>query len=224
MQRYYSEKLSAERLKLCYEIAPPRVKQYLEAEIEFALEKISQTDLVLELGCGYGRVLQKLVKKAKIIFGIDTSRASLSLAQKIIGKIPSLHLSVMNAVELGFSGRSFDTVICVQNGISAFKVNKRNLIEEATRVTRSGGTVLFSSYSERFWENRLEWFRLQSEYGLIGEIDDDASKDGIIVCKDGFMSDTIGPDEFISLTSSYGTKPIVTEVDGSSIFCEIRVG
>jgi 2-polyprenyl-6-hydroxyphenyl methylase/3-demethylubiquinone-9 3-methyltransferase len=224
VQRYYSEKLSAERLKLCYEIAPPRVKQYLEAEIEFALEKISQTDLVLELGCGYGRVLQKLVKKAKIIFGIDTSRASLSLAQKIIGKIPSLHLSVMNAVELGFSGRSFDTVICVQNGISAFKVNKRNLIEEATRVTRSGGTVLFSSYSERFWENRLEWFRLQSEYGLIGEIDDDASKDGIIVCKDGFMSDTIGPDEFISLTSSYGTKPIVTEVDGSSIFCEIRVG
>lgn len=223
MQGYYSEKLSAERLQLCYEIAPPRVWQYLEAEIEFVLEKIRPTDLVLELGCGYGRVLQKLVKKAKVIFGIDTSNESLSLAQKIIGKIPSLHLSVMNAVELGLSDRKFDMVICVQNGISAFKVNKRKLIEEAIRVSRSGGTVLFSSYSERFWEDRLEWFRLQSEYGLIGDIDENASKDGIIVCKDGFRSDTISPDEFISLTSGFGLEPIITEVDSSSIFCEIHV-
>ena len=223
MQGYYSEKLSAERLQLCYEIAPPRVKQYLDAEIEFVLDKIRQTDLVLELGCGYGRVLQKLVEKAKTVFGIDTSRASLFLVEKTIGKIPSLHLSVMNAVELGFSDRKFDRVICIQNGISAFKVNKRKLIEEAIRVTRSGGTILFSSYSERFWEDRLEWFRLQSEYGLIGEIDENVSKDGIIVCKDGFRSDTIGPDEFISLTSTYGIEPIITEVDGSSIFCEIRV-
>jgi len=223
VQGYYSEKLSAERLQLCYEIAPPRVKQYLDAEIEFVLDKIRQTDLVLELGCGYGRVLQKLVEKAKTVFGIDTSRASLFLIEKTIGKIPSLHLSVMNAVELGFSDRKFDRVICIQNGISAFKVNKRKLIEEAIRVTRSGGTILFSSYSERFWEDRLEWFRLQSEYGLIGEIDENVSKDGIIVCKDGFRSDTIGPDEFISLTSTYGIEPIITEVDGSSIFCEIRV-
>jgi len=223
VQGYYSETLSAERLQLCYEIAPPRVKQYLEAEIEFVFEKIGPTDLVLELGCGYGRVLQKLVEKAKTTFGIDTSRASLSLAQKTIGKIPSVHLSVMNAVELGLCDRKFDTVICVQNGISAFKVNKRKLIEESIRVTRSGGIVLFSSYSERFWEDRLEWFRLQSEYGLIGEIDENASKDGIIICKDGFRSDTIGPDEFTSLTSGYGIEPIITEVDGSSIFCEIRV-
>lgn len=223
MQGYYSEKLSAERLQLCYEIATPRVKQYLEAEIEFVLNKISPTHTILELGCGYGRVLQKLVEKAKTVFGIDTSAASLSLAQKTIGKIPSLHLSVMNAVELGFCDRKFDMVICVQNGISAFKVNKQKLTEEAIRVSRSGGTVLFSSYSERFWEERLEWFRLQSEYGLIGEIDENASKDGTIVCKDGFRSDTISPDEFISLTSCYGIEPIITEVDRSSIFCEIRV-
>jgi len=223
VQGYYSEKLSAERLQLCYEIAPPRVKQYLDAEIEFVLDKIRQTDLVLELGCGYGRVLQKLVEKAKTVFGIDTSRASLFLVEKTIGKIPSLHLSIMNAAELGFSNRKFDRVICIQNGISAFKVNKRKLIEEAIRVTRSGGKIIFSSYSERFWEDRLEWFRLQSEYGLIGEIDENVSKDGIIVCKDGFRSDTIGPDEFISLTSTYGIEPIITEVDGSSIFYEIRV-
>jgi 2-polyprenyl-6-hydroxyphenyl methylase/3-demethylubiquinone-9 3-methyltransferase len=66
----------------------------------------------------------------------------------------------MNAIELGFGNRQFDMVICIQNGISAFKVDQQKLIKEAMRVTRSGKTILFSSYSERFWEDRLEWFRV----------------------------------------------------------------
>lgn len=85
MHSYYSHKLSAERLKLCYEIAPLRVKRYFEAEIEFIL---------------------------------------------------------------GFRNRRFDVVVCIQNGISAFKVDQRKLIGETMCVTRSGGTLLFSSYSE----------------------------------------------------------------------------
>jgi len=220
---YYSQKLSAEKLRLCYEIAPQRVKQYLEAEIKFVLEKIRPYDLVLELGCGYGRVLQNLMSKTKTVVGIDTSYTSLLLAKKTFAKNPFCYLLAMDAIELGFYDRKFDTVVCIQNGISAFKVNKRKMIEEAMRVTRSGGIVLFSSYSEHFWEDRLEWFRLQSKYGLIGEIDNDATGDGIIVCKDGFRADTVRADEFIALTSGLMTEPIITEVDKSSIFCEIRV-
>jgi 2-polyprenyl-6-hydroxyphenyl methylase/3-demethylubiquinone-9 3-methyltransferase len=129
----------------------------------------------------------------------------------------------MDAVELGFRDRQFDTVICIQNGISAFGVDQRTLIEEAMRVTRSGGIVLFSSYSERFWENRLEWFRIQSEKKLVGEIDDEATGNGVIVCKDGFKSSTVKPDDFVRLTSNLDIDPIITEVDNSSVFCELRV-
>ena len=32
---YYSDKLSAEQLRQCYQIAPLRVKQYLNAEIQY---------------------------------------------------------------------------------------------------------------------------------------------------------------------------------------------
>jgi len=223
MHGYYSKKLSAERLQLCYEIAPHRVKRYLEAEIEWVLERIRPSDLVLELGCGYGRVLQKLVAKAKNVFGIDTSHDSLRLAREISGGNPFCHLSEMNAVELGFSDRRFDIVICIQNGISAFMVNQRKLIKEAMRVTRFGGKILFSSYSERFWKDRLEWFQIQSDHGLVGEINYDATGDGVIVCKDGFRASTVGPNDFISLTSDFDIVPKITEVNGSSIFCEIMV-
>jgi SAM-dependent methyltransferase len=223
MQGYYSEKLSAEQLRLCYEIAPPRVKQYLKAEIEFVLNKIKASDLVLELGCGYGRVLQKLVKKAKTVVGIDNSLASLRLAQETICKAPFCYILEMNAVELGFRCSQFDMVVCIQNGISVFEVDQKKLIKEAMRVTRSGGIVLFSSYTESFWEDRLEWFRLQSKRGLIGDIDDDATGHGVIVCKDGFRANTVSIDNFISLTSGLDIDPVITEVDSSSIFYEVQV-
>jgi len=223
MRGYYSQNLSAERLHLCYEIAPPRVKHYLKEEIGFVLDRIKPSALVLELGCGYGRVIQKLVVKAKTVVGIDTSHDNLRLARKIAGSTPSYYLFEMNAIALGFRDRQFDMVICIQNGISAFKVNPQKLIKEAMRVTRSGGTVLFSSYSEGFWGNRLKWFQIQSDHGLIGEIDYDATGDGVIVCKDGFRANTVGPDDFISLTSYFDIVPKITEVDGSSVFCEIRI-
>ena len=222
MGNYYSRKLSAERLRLCYEIAPPRVKQYLEAEIELVLDKIRSSDLVLELGCGYGRVLGRLLANVDTVVGIDLSFTSINLSRDVFCKNPHCHLFVMDAIELGFCDRQFDRVICIQNGISAFGVNQRKLIEEALRVTKAGGEVLFSSYSERFWEDRLDWFRIQSKKKLVGEIDDEATGNGVIVCKDGFKASTVSPDDFIMLTSDLDINPIITEVDNSSIFYELR--
>jgi len=77
LSRYYSDFLAAESLRRCYEIAPPRVARYLKAEIEHVLAVIKPSDAVLELGCGYGRVIGRLLGKARKVVGIDTSKASL---------------------------------------------------------------------------------------------------------------------------------------------------
>jgi 2-polyprenyl-6-hydroxyphenyl methylase/3-demethylubiquinone-9 3-methyltransferase len=220
---YYSDQLSADRLRQCYEIAPPRVKQYLDAEIEHVRDKISLSDVVLELGCGYGRVLEKLALKAKRVVGIDTSRSSLMFGKKRLRTIANCDLFQMSAVALGFLDRSFDVVICIQNGISAFKVDPQDLIRESVRVARTGGKVLFSSYSEKFWKDRLEWFRLQADAGLIGEIDWSATREGVIVCQDGFRATTCSPAEFLSFTSQLHGEWKIEEVDDSSLFFEIKV-
>ena len=187
MDDYYSNKLSSFNLQQCYQIAPSRVKQYLEAEIEFVLKHINPEDKVLELGCGYGRVLQKLIGKASKVVGIDTSQEILQFVRGII-KDNYLELFEMNAVNLEFEDGEFDVVFCIQNGISAFHVDKQKLLKEAVRVTRSGGNVLFSSYSDKFWEERVAWFQLQAEHGLLGVIDHDKTGDGVIICKDGFRA------------------------------------
>ena len=54
---YYAQKLSADRLDRVYAIACPRVRQYLQAEMDHVQAAIRPGDRVLELGCGTGRVL-----------------------------------------------------------------------------------------------------------------------------------------------------------------------
>ena len=238
MGGYYKEKLAAETLRRCYEVAPPRVQRYLAAEIEFVREKLDAlaATSVLELGCGYGRFLQELAAAERRLVGIDTSRSSLKLGRRLLGSggasgaageaqpcASPCDLIAMDAGRLGFSDRCFDAVVCIQNGISALKVPPEILLREAVRVTRDGGLAFFSSYAERFWSDRLEWFRLQAQHGLLGDIDEEATGDGDIVCKDGFRATTFTPEGFAELLRRLHLVGDVMEVDGSSVFCTIRV-
>ncbi len=220
---YYSVQLTAERLRECYRIAPPRVQQYLEAEIQHVLSRIRPSDTVLELGCGYGRVMARLAERAESVVGIDTAGPSLLLARDVLSPLTNCYLAQTDAVALAFGDRVFDVVVCIQNGICAFRVDQPSLIRESVRVTRPGGRVLLSTYAERFWRDRLEWFELQSDAGLLGEIDWDATGDGVIVCKDGFRASTVGPEQFTAIAGDIGSDLRIDEVDGSSVFCEITV-
>lgn len=218
---YYSDKLSADRLRRAYALAPTRVQQYLRAEIDHTLDQISRNHLVLELGCGYGRVLKPLTVKAGTVIGIDTSLSSLILAREFLPDPVNCLLACMDASRLAFHDQTFDAVICIQNGISAFHLDQRGLIEESLRVTKPGGRALFSTYSSRFWEDRLAWFELQAEAGLIGEIDHEQTGGGNIVCKDGFTASTVSREELGNLGAGLGAAMELIEVDGSSLFCQL---
>ena len=223
MKSYYSDKLSAEDLKRCYDIAPARVQQYLKAEIEHVRSKIKPKDQMLELGCGYGRVLAALANRKTQLVGIDTSLSSLRMAHSHLHECENIFLCLMDAVNMGFRSACFDIVFCIQNGISAFHVDNRTLINSAVSVTKPGGRVLFSSYADELWQDRLDWFRMQAAHGLLGEIDEDKTGSGVIVCTDGFRATTVTRDEFLRLTENLGKKVFIEKVDNSSIFCEIMV-
>lgn len=222
MKDYYSEKLNSNKLKRCYDVAPKRVKQFLEEEIMFVLERVGKDDVVLDLGCGYGRVSTRLINKAKQIIGIDISEENIKLAKAQYKLSKSISYFVMNASDLKFPDSFFDVTVCIQNGISAFKIDPKCLIEESLRITKKNGIVLISSYSEQFWRERLKWFQIQAAEGLIGEIDYNSTTEGTIICKDGFKATTFTKKKFIELSANFNVDTKIYEVDNSSIFCEIK--
>jgi SAM-dependent methyltransferase len=218
---YYTGNLSGERLQRCYEIASPRVQQYLEAEIRFVLEHLEPEDAVLELGCGYGRVAIRLAERARRVVGVDTAMESLTLARRLVGAESRCELLQMDALHLAFADAVFDEVVCAQNGICAFGVDRSELVREALRVTRPGGGVLFSTYAERFWTDRLRWFEAQSAAGLLGAIDYDQTGSGTIVCEDGFRAGMVSPEAWRVLAAELRVDATITEIDGSSVWCEL---
>lgn len=60
MSNYYAEKLNSQSLFQVYDTAIPRIRQYLDSEIDFVKEKLLKTDRVLELAAGYGRIVKQL--------------------------------------------------------------------------------------------------------------------------------------------------------------------
>lgn len=218
---YYKDKLSATKLLKCYEIATPRIKQYLDAEIQFVISNLYDTDLVLELGCGYGRVMKPVSPFVSMMVGNDISRESLELAKSYMKPCKNYRIIQMDASNMAFRPCTFDAVFCIQNGISAFGVDKKRLIGESIRVTKSNGVILFSSYSNKIWKDRLDWFRKQSQIGLLGEIDEERTRDGTIVCKDGFRATTLSGNQFVELFDEFQLNASIYEVDESSIFCKV---
>ncbi len=220
MSGYYQERLAADRLVRCYEEAPARVRQYLEEEIRFAQARVRPGDRVLELGCGYGRVLLRLAEVAALAVGIDSAHASVRLARRRGQTFRNARFLTMDALALAFPDGCFDLVACVQNGICAFGVDREALVREAARVLAPKGRLLFSTYAEVFWPHRLEWFERQAAAGLVGEIDRDGTGDGVIACKDGFRVGLLRPAEGRALCGRLGLACSVLEVDGSSVFFE----
>ncbi|HYM39394.1 MAG TPA: class I SAM-dependent methyltransferase [Thermoplasmata archaeon] len=219
MRDYYEGHLSGARLLECYRLAPPRIQQYLDREIRFVLGRVRGARFVLELGCGYGRVMKRLAPFVATIVGCDTSEESLRFATSYLGSRRNWAVVRTDAARTGFRAGMFDATVCVQNGISAFGVDGGQLVAEAARITRGGGQIVFSSYSPRIWQDRLAWFGEQARAGLIGPIDPSRTRDGTIVCTDGFRATTVDAGGFWRLFEGAGLSPELHEVDNSSLFC-----
>lgn len=214
---YYAQKLNSAKLYQVYQTQIARVQQYIDAEMNFVRQELQGHEKVLELGAGYGRIMKELEPCAASITGIDISEDSVEFGQMYLQDCPKCQLKVMDAHNLEF-GPEFDVVICLQNGISAMKGQALNLIKQGMKVLSYGGKAYFSSYSSKFWEHRLAWFHEQADKGLLGEIDLEKTKDGIIMCKDGFVAITYSEQDLEKLGQAAGYNYRIQEVDESSLF------
>lgn len=214
---YYAQNLNSAKLYQVYQTQIPRIRQYLDAEIDYVRSTLRGGEKVLELGAGYGRIVKSLAPYVASILGIDISEGSVESGKEYLRNTPNARLVVMDAHNLNTEDR-FDVVLCLQNGLSAMKGQAQNLVTRSLEILSSGGKAYFSTYSPKFWEHRLAWFQEQADKGLLGEIDLDMTKDGVIICKDGFTATTFTEVDLEKLGKASGCEYQIKEVDGSSVF------
>lgn len=217
MPNYYEQSLNSAKLFQVYQTKYPRIKRYLDEEINFVRRNLHGNERVLEVGAGYGRIIKELASSAARIVGTDISEASVNLGKNYLEGLHNCSIQVMDTHKLEFV-EEFDVVLCLQNGLSAMKGQPKHIIEECMKAAIPGGRAYFSTYSEKFWEHRLTWFHEQADKELLGEIDMQKTHNGTIVCKDGFIAITFSEDELKKLASESGYNYSIEEVDESSLF------
>ena len=221
MGNYYAESLNSQKLFQVYDTALPRIEQYFREEIDFVRRKLTGTERVLEVAAGYGRIVRELAPSCAEIVGMDISEDSVRMGREYLKGVPNASMVAMDAHKITFPPQSFDVTLCLQNALSAMRADDE-VIRSILDLLAPGGTAYFSSYSSNFWAWRLKWFEEQAEKGLLGEIDYEQTKDGVIVCKDGFRAVTHTPQELSHIGELIGLPYEVREVDGSSVFLIVR--
>lgn len=93
MESYYAGKLNARKLQQVYETDIPRVRQYLDAGMNFVARSLAGREKVLELGAGYGRIMKRLGPFPESVTGIDISEENVRFGEEYLGDAPTAALS-----------------------------------------------------------------------------------------------------------------------------------
>ena len=219
---YYTNSLNAQRLWQVYDTAIPRVSEYLQRETAFVRDRLKKTDAVLEIAAGYGRIMKELAPYVESITGIEISGGNVRFGEEYLKNIANTELLVMDAHNIDYDS-CFDAVLCLQNGLSAIRADvPEAFAAKVIRALKIGGKAYFSTYHPNFWEQRIEWFQEQASKGLIGELDMEKTKNGVIICKDGFRATTHSITDLEKIGRSTNCGWQIFEVDDSSIFLVVE--
>jgi SAM-dependent methyltransferase len=108
---------------------------------------IDSNDVVLEIGCGIGRVGKPLSQECLHWFGADISKGMLGHAADRLRHRPNTTLVELATVGLQeFPRDAFDLVYCTIVFMHLFEWDRYRYVEEAFRVLRPGGRCYFDNF------------------------------------------------------------------------------
>jgi ubiquinone/menaquinone biosynthesis C-methylase UbiE len=183
----------------------PALKRFLEAEIDFIKKHLDCNHSVLEIGCGFGRVLEIISGKARAVTGIDFSDTLLKQAKEKLAKKDNIDLHNMEAHRLKFDDCTFRCTMCMENTFGNMPEIALDVLKEMKRVTKKGGQIILSVYSEAAKDMQLE------NYNLV-KLTNITESANAIQTDEGLYSRRFTKDELKELFRSIGLECEITQL------------
>ena len=129
---------------------------------------LSLSSKILDYGCGYGRVCQKLAEEGYTsIFGIDSS---VEMIQRGCEQYPELSLEILPSSGLDYSDNSFDAVLLIAV-LTCIPTNagQKSLLTDLKRILRPKGMIYISDYVlQDDKRNQQRYQQNAEEFGTYG--------------------------------------------------------
>lgn len=130
---------------------PEHVMRHLTQKRLDIIQRVTSSGIILDVGCGTGRLLTQLSNNQYKRFGIDISGGMLHQA---LHKDNSLHCSQASATIIPYQDNTFDIVFCAAVLHHLAEPSAvRQAIREMIRVTKTGGIAIIWDHNPRnpYW-------------------------------------------------------------------------
>ena len=125
---------------------PNKIFRYIEnkrVKVLIDLAEIKENDLVLEVGCGIGNILERI--ETGKLYGIDISKIQIERAKRKLGS--KAILVKAPGEELPFDDKFFDRILCTE--VFEHVLEPELLLKEMKRVLKDGGIISLSIPNEK---------------------------------------------------------------------------
>lgn len=126
---------------------PPILLEAAKQELDYIDQMQSGKDL-LEIGCGYGRLLHAFAPKMHHVVGIDFSKSLTNQAQQTFANQRNVQVYQMDATQLGIRDNAFDYVVCMGGTFGNMPNIEEQVLQEMIRVVKPHGQVILNVFNE----------------------------------------------------------------------------
>ncbi|MEM2089797.1 MAG: class I SAM-dependent methyltransferase [Candidatus Pacearchaeota archaeon] len=195
--------------------ADPLIKDWLEKENLYLKKNIKKGSIVLDVGCGFGRNIKAISTIAKKIVGTDNDKNLFEKIRKKLSKFKNVEVFLEDAKKMHFPNNMFDYTICMGNTFGNFGKDKVKILKEMQRVTKKGGKIIISVYSENALNIRIK------EYKRIG-IKIKKIQNGTVYSENGLILEQFNKEKLKRLFDLAGLKFKILELNSISYLCELQ--
>lgn len=152
-------------------------------KFEVALHSLSldSNDVILDVGCGTGLLMEKAAKTVRLVVGVDFAKAMVIRAKEKLRLFLNVLLVRADSDFLPLREDVFTHVFAIT--LLQNMPNPRRALRKLTQVTKDGGFIVFTGLKKNFTLNDFKTLIKGSGLRQLSLVDEEEVKDYVAVCQ-----------------------------------------